>query len=284
MSKFDPRTTPFKDSIAADFLENQLDNNKFTFIKAQKFQTAFGITNLKTQPNISSPLVSQLLYGEKFDVYEIKEGWAWGQSAKDGYVGYCLLEELSPDIFPTTHYLSELSSFIYTDPNAKMPPLTHIHMMSELSLIDDRPHEGFMQLIDGNWIYAEHVSKDFGKCTVSEAMKFLYTPYLWGGRSNAGIDCSGLVQIAFAATGVDVPRDSDMQLKTLGRILNDDEIPQKGDLAFFPSHVGFMLDDIHILHANQHHMRVSINPLREVIDVVSFQTDAPALTCIKRLE
>jgi hypothetical protein len=289
MLKFDQRITPIKDSIAADFLkdklflEDKLEQNDFAFIKAQNFQAAIGIIPLQSQPNLESPQVSELLYGEKFDVYEIKEGWAWGQSQKDGYVGYCALSSLSPDIFPTTHYLSELSSFIYAEPNVKIPPLAHIHMLSELSVINERPNKGFVQLIDGNWIYAEHISKDFGKCAVSEAMKFLYTPYLWGGRSNAGIDCSGLVQIALGATGLKVQRDSDMQQGELGRDLKDDEVPQKGDIAFFPGHVGFMLDDIHILHANQHHMRVSIDPLREVIDIVSFQTDEPPLTCIKRL-
>jgi cell wall-associated NlpC family hydrolase len=156
-------------------------------------------------------------------------------------------------------------------------------MMSDVSVVDEKQTDGFYPLADGNWIYATHVSKDFGKDPVSEALKFLYSPYLWGGRSNAGIDCSGLIQMSFAAIGVSIPRDADLQEKEIGQILDEEQELRHGDIAFFPGHVGFMLDDMHLLHANAHHMRVSVDPLREVIDVVSFQTDEPPLTCIKRI-
>ncbi len=119
---------------------------------------------------------------------------------------------------------------------------------------------------------------------IERALFLLDTPYLWGGLSCAGLDCSGLMQQAFAAVGIAIPRDSDQQREAIGSALSDEDVPQRGDIAFFPGHVGFMLDDMHLLHANVHHMRVSIDPLRDVIDIVNFQTEEPPLTCIKRIE
>ncbi|MCF8474886.1 MAG: C40 family peptidase [Emcibacter sp.] len=241
------------------------------------------MTNLYSKTDNQSPLSSQLLYGEEFIVYDIKEGWAWGQATKDSYVGYCRADALSPDLFKTTHHMTNLSSHIFKEPSPKSPSQGQVYMMSNLSVLNETPTDGFVQLADGNWIFAPHISKIYGNNPASEALKFLYTPYLWGGNSCSGIDCSGLVQIAFAAAGISLPRDTNLQENALGTILSDDDTPQQGDLAFFPGHVGIMLDDMHLLHANAHHMRVSIDPLREVIDIVSFQTDKPPLSFIKRI-
>ncbi|NOZ66507.1 MAG: C40 family peptidase [Alphaproteobacteria bacterium] len=267
----DPRITAHRDDLDVASLDGT------------EHQLIHGLTNLHNAPDDKAMTVNQLLYGEAFTVYDIKDGWAWGQAARDGYVGYCRLDALSTDLIPSTHHVTNLSSHIYPEPDAKAPPVGQIFMMSHVSVVDEVPVKGFVQLADGNWIFAPHISNIHGTDPASEALKFLYAPYLWGGNSSGGIDCSGLVQLAFAATGMAVPRDSDQQAKAIGTVLPDDAIPQKGDIAFFPGHVGFMLDDMHLLHANVHHMRVSIDPLREVIDIVSFQTDEPPLTFIKRL-
>jgi len=278
--ELDPRLTPARGDIAASFLQDRVKADKYR--DGAEHQLVHGLTDLRARPDVKAPCLSQLLYGEHFIVYDIRDGWAWGQAARDQYVGYCRADALSPDLYPTTHHLANLSSHIYPAPDPKSPPVGRIYMMSGLSVLSEAPEKGFVQLADGNWIYATHIARDYGSDPVSEALKFLYSPYLWGGRSCAGIDCSGLVQLAFQAAGVAVPRDSDLQAQTIGRALMDDDVPQHGDLAFFPGHVGFMLDDMHLLHANAHHMRVSIDPLREVIDIVSFQTDEPPLTFIKR--
>lgn len=254
------------------------------YSKATEHQLVHNLTSLYHKPDEKSPLASQLLYGENFRVYEIRDGWAWGQAAQDNYVGYCRADALSPDLFHSTHHVTNLCSHIFTEPDPKSPPAGQVFMMSKVSVINNVPTKGFVQLADGNWIFATHISNIYGNSPVSEALKFLYAPYLWGGKSSIGLDCSALVHLAFAATGISVPRDSDQQAKEIGTQLCDDAVPQKGDIAFFPGHVGFMLDDMHLLHANVHHMRVSIDPLREVIDIVSFQTDDPPLTFIKRLE
>lgn len=278
---YDKRIFAYRDDIANIELKDKVNSQEF--LKGEKYQVAIGISPLFVIPDATSQLVSQLLYGEYFYVFEIKDGWAWGQSAKDGYVGYCSINNLTPDLYKTTHHVSALSTHIYPEPNLKSQPVDMLHMMSDVSVINEKQTDGFIPLADGNWIYGTHIAKDFGKEPVSEALKFLYTPYLWGGKSNAGIDCSGLIQIAYASVGIAVPRDADMQEAELGISLKENEVPENGDLAFFPGHVGIMLDDMHLLHANAHHMRVSIDPLKDVIDVVSFQTDKPPLSSIKRI-
>ena len=278
----DMRTTPARGDLAARSLKEQIKADKYC--DGTEYQLVHGLTNLHSAPDDAAPTTSQLLYGEHFTVYDIKDGWAWGQASRDGYVGYCRADALSANLLPSTHHVTNLSSHIFPEPSAKSTPVGQIFMMSHVSVINEVPTKGFVELADGNWIFAPHISNIFGTDPASEALKFLYAPYIWGGNSCAGIDCSGLIQLAFAATGIAVPRDSDQQAKTIGTVLADDEIPQKGDVAFFPGHVGFMLDDMHLLHANMHHMRVSIDPLKEVIDIVSFQTDEPPLSFIKRIE
>jgi len=277
----DRRINAYRDDIADIGLKNKIRAKEF--VSAEKYQVARGLVPLYGKADETSQQTSQLLYGEYFNVFELSGNWAWGQTLKDDYVGYCPLSDLTPDLLTTTHYVSALSSHIYLEPDIKSRPVDIVHMMSEVTVIDEKQTNGFMPLADGNWIYATHIAKDFGTDPVSEALKFLYTPYLWGGRSNAGIDCSGLIQIAYASIGVNVPRDADLQEKFIGTPLKEDQITGHGDIAFFPGHVGIMLDDMHLLHANAHHMRVSIDPLKEVIDIVSLQTDKPPLSCIKRV-
>ncbi|WP_417319976.1 NlpC/P60 family protein [Emcibacter sp.] len=278
----DSRITPCRKDIAADFLKDTVQAEKY--VPGATYQVARGLAPLYGIPDRHTPLVSQLLYGEIFTVYEEKDGWAWGQAARDNYVGYCPLDCLSPDIYDSTHHVEALSTHIYAEPDPKSEPLHHIFQMSEVCVANPAQNKGFVQLVDGNWIYATHISNHYGTDPVAEALKLLYAPYLWGGKSCAGLDCSALIQLSFATTGVFMPRDSDQQESCIGRVLDDDDIPQRGDVAFFPGHVGFMLDDMHLLHANAHHMRVSIDPLKDVINIVSFQTDKPPLSCIRRPE
>ena len=277
----DKRLNLYRDDIADIGLKGKIEAEEY--VNGEKYQAAIGLTALYGKPDTNSPMVSQLLYGEYFNIFEISGPWAWGKSLKDGYVGYCAVKNLTPDLHQSTHHVSALSSHIYPEPDLKSRPVDVIHMMSDVSVIDEKQQDGFLPLADGNWIYATHISKDYGTDPVSEALKFLYTPYLWGGRSNAGMDCSDLIQVAYASVGIAIPRDSDLQENNFGIKLAEDEVPGHGDLAFFPGHVGIMLDDMHLLHANAHNMRVSIDPLKEVIDIVSFQTDKPPLSSIKRI-
>ncbi len=278
----DPRITPARGDLAASRLKGKVTADRFC--EGTDYQVVHGLTNLQSYPEEKSVICSQLLYGEIFTVYDISNGWAWGQAKRDDYVGYCRVDALSPDLLATTHHVTNLCTHIYPEPDPKAPTVGQVYMMSHVGVTNEVPYKGFVALADGNWIFATHISKIFGTDPVSEALKFLYTPYLWGGLSCAGLDCSGLMQQAFAAVGIAIPRDSDQQREAIGSALSDEDVPQRGDIAFFPGHVGFMLDDMHLLHANVHHMRVSIDPLRDVIDIVNFQTEEPPLTCIKRIE
>lgn len=277
---YDKRLNAYQDNLADIGLKGKVTAKNF--VTPDKYQVTTSKALLYGRPDEGSPLTSQLLYGEYFNVFEINKEWAWGQSLKDGYVGYCSLTSLTQDINEITHHVSALSCHIYPEPNLKTAAVHIIHMMSDVSVINEDQVNGFMPLSDGNWIYANHITKKFADNPVTEALKFLNTPYLWGGRSNAGIDCSALIQIAYASTGVSITRDADLQEEEFGTPLNKNQLPRHGDLAFFPGHVGIMLDGINLLHANAHHMKVSINPLKEVIDIVRLQTDKPPLSSFKR--
>jgi len=217
----DKRLHAYRGDIADVELKELVETKNF--VKAEKYQAAVGVTAIYAKPDDQTPMISQLLYGEYFNVFEISEQWAWGQSLKDGYVGYCVISNLTPDLHQSTHHVSALSTHIYPKPDLKSRPVDLIHMMSDVSVIDENQQDGFVPLADGNWIYATHISKDYGTDPVSEALKFLYTPYLWGGRTNAGIDCSALIQIAYASVGVAIARDADLQEKELGTALDEDQ-------------------------------------------------------------
>jgi cell wall-associated NlpC family hydrolase len=118
---------------------------------------------------------------------------------------------------------------------------------------------------------------------VLAASSFLGEPYVWGGRGGAGIDCSGLVQRAFAAIGTSAPRDSDMQLASFGTVLPEDAPLRRGDLIFFPGHVGIKYDKEMILHATRHHCKTVIEPLADVIERVKAKNDGLGIVGLKRI-
>ena len=279
----DNRTSPYRDDLAAKHLSDVVTAPRYTTGTTQ--QVLSPLAPLYAMPDDNTPTTSTLLYGEKFIVYDQQDGWAWGQCEHDDYVGYLREEHLRTDTSPASHYVSALSTYLFSSPDVKSPPYHPIYFMSPVCIDTDttQPTEnGFIAVKGGGWVYAEHISRDYGTDHTAEALKFLYTPYLWGGRSHAGLDCSALVQISLAATGRAAPRDSDMLEAILGTPLDGEDVPEKGDLAFFPGHVGIMLDDMHLLHANATHMRVSIDPLKDVIGWIERES-GHGLNCIRRL-
>jgi cell wall-associated NlpC family hydrolase len=188
---------------------------------------------------------------------------------RDGYVGYLRPGALSAQVKPTTHVVRALGTFLYPAADVKSPPWLHLGMTSEVSVAEVGPV--FTRLIDDSFIPARHIAevgrhaRDFA----GVAERFMGTPYLWGGKTRLGLDCSGLVQVALHAAGVDCPRDSDMQQAELGSPIdmreNLDGL-ERGDLVFWKGHVGIMMDAFLLLHANAHHMGVAIEPLRAAVD------------------
>lgn len=279
----DPRINPIRHDLAARRLEDQVSAERF--VDGIQYQVTSGILPMRGSASADARQTSQLLFGERFEVFEVKNGIAWGQAFRDDYVGYVEAAHLSADLHQPTHRLCALASHIYPAPDLKTMPLASIYMSCDLAVKNRAPENGFVELESGGWVYARHLAPtaedqpDF----VGTALKFLDAPYLWGGKSSAGLDCSALVQVALRQAGKSIPRDTDLQLQALGPALPLDTPPQRGDIAFFPGHVGIMLDETRILHANATHMAVSIDRLDDVIAIVARASSKPPFLGVCRL-
>lgn len=223
------------------------------------------IVAVKAKPDADAETLTELLYSEPVQILAEMPGWWFIISIIDGYMGWVpdsAIDEF--DVLPS-HRVSAPLSHVYREPDLKSAPEVVLPMGAFITL-PGVSENGFSELHVGGWIYEKHVTP-VGMGTadpVETAESFIGSPYLWGGRSKLGIDCSGLVQIALAAAGHRVHRDSGPQYESLGRALEVGEKPMRGDLAFFPGHVGVMVDGIHLLHANATHMMVTVDPLEDV--------------------
>ncbi len=234
-------------------------------------QVRAGAAALRRSPEAGAEQINQALYGEGVTVFEEREGWAWGQLAVDHYAGWIRADELGEAVEPT-HRVKVLRTFIYERPDMKSKPLKAISMNARLLLggIDGN----FAQVLGPQgpvgWVFARHagVVSDVERDFVRVAARFVGSPYLWGGRESAGIDCSGLVQVSLQATGVAPLRDSDMQEQTLGQAVApaaDMSNLVRGDLVFWRGHVGIMESASMLLHASARDMHVEIEPLADAV-------------------
>lgn len=275
----DPRLTPARPDLAAAHLEGQVQAARF--VPGTPRRVTAARARLTARPNPAASTTTELLFGEPFTVYEEREGWAWGQAERDGYVGYLSAAALGTPS-EATHWLAAPSSHIYPAPDLKQPPLSPLYLGSLLTLAEETPVKGFVKIAEG-WVYARHLRPlgQWADDPLAVAHQFVGAPYLWGGRSMSGIDCSGLVQMAVLACGRPAQRDTDMQVKTLGQPVAAAK-RQRGDLVYFPGHVGLLVDRDNLLHANATHMAVTVNPLDQVLDIVRHDNPAADMT-VKRL-
>jgi cell wall-associated NlpC family hydrolase len=262
----DPRLNAYRADLADARLEGRVTADRFVTGRAGQVRVA--VAHVFGAPDAGEALTTQLLFGETVRVFDEHEGWAWVQADADGYVGYVPAAAISRTIATPTHKIAALSTPAMARPDVKSPPLVDMPLGARVTV--EREDNGFAGLAIGAFIPLPHLAAldayevDF----VAVAERFLGTPYLWGGRTRAGLDCSGLVQTALRATGVSAPRDTDMQQAALGAPVNHSpslEGLQRGDLVFWRGHVGIMTDGKHLLHANGFHMRVVVEPLAEAV-------------------
>jgi cell wall-associated NlpC family hydrolase len=228
-----------------------------------------------------SAVERQLVYGDLFTVYEDLGEMAFGQSKKDGYVGYVRADGLR-DPATATHLVSSRATHLYPKPDVKAATVRLLSFGSAVRVIG---REGaFSKTFDGLFVPAGHLSKidTVMPDPVSVATLFLGTPYLWGGNSCCGIDCSGLVQAAFLACGIACPGDSDLQEQEVGRTIDQGVSTKRGDLFFWKGHVAMALDDQVLVHANAHHMAVVIEPIKTAVERIAEQGGGP-VTSRKRV-
>lgn len=278
----DPRRHAYRPDLAAEDLKGRVEAARY--VAGTRRQVVRPVVPLRSSPAPSAGIDTEVLFGETVIVYDEADGWAWVQLARDGYVGYLSAEALSRELRPVTHRVSATGTFVYPIPDIKAPPLMYLSMNAQLS-VADHGHP-FSRLASGGHVISRHIAdrSRFLRDFVDVAERFIGTPYLWGGRTRIGLDCSGLVQIALEAAGIDAPRDSDMQRNELGNpvlIPSNLEGLQRGDLVFWQGHVGIMTDGIMLLHANAHHMAVAVEPLSDAAARIG--KTSGAIAAIQRL-
>jgi cell wall-associated NlpC family hydrolase len=257
----DPRLTLARRDLADAALEGVVAAGRFAPTTA--YRCIAPSTAIRRAPDALTEQWDQLLFGETFAVLETADGWAWGQAARDGYVGHVSLADLARGAAEPTHRVSALRAYAFSQPDIKSAPAG---LYSLNALVRVEAEEGrFAKASGSGWFVAEQLAPIgiFEDDPAAVAERFLGTPYQWGGRESLGLDCSGLVQQAFYACGLHCPRDSDLQ-SALGEAVSPDAL-RRNDLVFWRGHVGLMLDSERLLHANARQMQTAIEPVAEAI-------------------
>ncbi|MEM7192903.1 MAG: NlpC/P60 family protein [Pseudomonadota bacterium] len=281
MRKLDPRRFAFRGDLADENLRDAVDAPRY--VAGVKQQVRSASLPLRRAPAPSAPLDTEVLHGETLSVFDERDGWAWVQLDHDSYVGYVPANGLGPVSAPATHRIAALRTYVFPEPDAKAPPQLMLSLNARVAVSD--ASQRFAPLASGGFVYGAHVAPldEHAADFVSVAEGFIGAPYLWGGRTSVGLDCSGLVQLAAATAGFVLPRDADMQEAEAGSSVasDGDEGLKRGDLVFWEGHVGIMTSSDMFLHANAYHMAVEHEPLDEARKRIA-EAGFP-LTSIRRL-
>lgn len=244
---------------------------------ATRMRVAAPSAFLRGRPDAKAEALTELLFGEEVIVSFSRADWAEVENLTDGYKGFMPAAALDDACPAPTHHVAALRTLVYPEPNLKVPPIGALSFLSRIRPSDER--NGFAELASDVWVFADHLAP-IGSVEpdhVKTALRFLEVPYLWGGRTAQGLDCSALVQLSLAAAGIVAPRDSGPQRAALGHRVLGDAPPRSGDLVFWPGHVAIMIHDGMVVHANAHHMAVTIEPLAAVIMRVGMASEVRRL-------
>lgn len=270
----DKRTTPIRGDLADMKLAGKLFAPHYAIPLKRSVISA--TSAIREFPDANSTGASELIYGESFAVLDVAGDWAWGYSIHDDYLGYVRLESLG-DLVEATHVVIASGTLLFDKPDIRAAVLKRLPMGALLACQGESECGKFVACGD-IFVPKSHVEA-IGKvreAAVELAERLVGTPYLWGGRSGDAIDCSGLVQTTHGLAGTILPRDTDMQeAADLGRAVPDNTSLQRGDLVYFPGHVGIMVDGENIIHANSRWMQVSVEPLSEVASRFEGQNSGP---------
>jgi hypothetical protein len=279
MTAYDPRITPARPDLAASHLAGQVDAARF--VEGQVREIADALAPLRRAPSPDAELGTEALRGERLTIYESnEEGWSWGQLASDRYVGWLPTAALCDVGPPPTHRVAVPRTLVFPGPSIRLPPLEGLSLGCRLAVTRI---DGPLAVTSSNgFVPACHLKPldvsepDF----VAVAERLLGVPYLWGGKSSLGLDCSALVQLALTASGIACPRDSDMQERALGTDVSLSDL-RRGDLLFWMGHVAIARDATTLVHANAFHMAVAIEPVAEAIPRI--RGAGSELTSVRRL-
>jgi cell wall-associated NlpC family hydrolase len=280
MAAFDPRVTPARADLAAGHLKGKVAATHF--VEGRVMEVIEPQAPLRREPRPDAPLDTEALKGERVTIYDSNaEGYCWGQLAQDKYVGWLPSNALAPAGLAPTHKVVALRTLVFPGPSIKLPPREALPLGAALVVADIADRLALTS--NGAYVPAVHLKPvgEYERDFVAVAERFLGAPYLWGGKTVLGLDCSGLVQVSLAACGAACPRDSDMQEAAIGTPIADRTDLRRGDLVFWKGHVAIVRDGESIIHANAFHMAVAIEPTVEAFARIS--AAGGEVTAVKRI-